>query len=169
MRRNVYATAALVALLAVLMGAGGAKVAESPRAAHKVTRIIDGDTIEVEITWASFVQLETVRLTGVDAPERGEVYSAESATFLTNLLKGDSVYLTFESGDEKPSRDRYGRIIASVYRAPDGMDVCLELVRQGYARAWDGVSTRRREFSDIEAGARSRGKGLWAVGGDAGG
>ena len=44
----------------------------------------------------------------------------------------ESVYLRF--GNEE--RGKYGRLLAYVYRAPDGLFVNLEIVRQGYGHAY---------------------------------
>ena len=52
----------LVAAWAFLPGGLGA--AEAERASHKVTRVIDADTIEVKIEWADYAQVERVRLIG---------------------------------------------------------------------------------------------------------
>lgn len=88
-----------------------------------------------------------------------QFFGAESAAFLTNLLKGESVYLVFERPE---ATDRYGRLLAHAYRAPDGLWVNLELVRQGYAQVYSGEA-----FDDIDlflkyqTRARESGKGLW--------
>ncbi len=131
------------------------------RAYHKVVKIIDGDTITVKIDWADFARTETVRLLGVDAPERKLPYAKESTTWMTNLLKGEEVRLEYHPGPN-PTRDRYGRILAYVYRAPDDFDVNLELVRQGYAELYLSAKHRRQEdFTKAADHARTRKKGLW--------
>jgi micrococcal nuclease len=87
----------------------------------KVTRIIDGDTIEVDGV--------RVRLVGVDTPERGEAGYREAAEFTRSLCPVGSI-ATLDVDDEKP-RDRYGRTLAVVYCG--GVNVNRELLRQGYA------------------------------------
>ena len=97
--------------------------------AYRVIRVIDGDTIEIDMNGT----LEKVRLIGVDTPEtvdprkRVQAFGKEASAFTRNLLIGEDVFL--RSGSE--SRDRYGRLLAYVFRAPDGMFVNLEIVRQG--------------------------------------
>src|SRR5688572_18099377 len=87
--------------------------------ASKVLRVIDGDTIEIEQDGKPV----KVRLIGVDTPETVhpskpvEEYGREASKFTTNLLKGESVFLEFD----KDKADRYGRLLAYVYRAPDGL------------------------------------------------
>lgn len=144
-------------VVAAIVGAAEAP----PRAAHKVGRIVDGDTIHVAGHFGNAETTEIIRLMGINSPERGAHYAKESTTWLTNLLKGEDVTLVYES--ETPTRDRYGRIIAYVYRAPDGLDVCGESLRQGYAKAYTGKHPRRDEFAKTEATAHSAERGLWGA------
>ena len=95
-----------------------------------VVRIVDGDTIVIQLDG----QDQKVRLIGVDTPETVDPrkpvqhYGKEASAFLTNLLKGESVYLRYD----QTKLDKYGRLLAYLYRAPDGLFVNLEIVRQGY-------------------------------------
>jgi len=61
-------------------------------------------------------------------------YGKEASCFTTNLLKGERIYLRYEG--EKPTTDKYGRLLAYVYRAPDGLFVNAEIIRQGYGHAY---------------------------------
>ena len=103
--------------------------------AYEVIRIVDGDTVIISYEAVH----TTVRLIGVDTPEtkhpnRGEEkYGREASVFLQNLLQGESVYLRF---DDQNTTDLYGRTLAYLYRAPDGLFVNLEIVRQGYGVAY---------------------------------
>jgi micrococcal nuclease len=75
------------------------------------------------------------------------------------LVDGERVRLRYDAERE----DRYGRTLAYVYRARDGVFVNAELVRRGYARqltippnvAHAGL------FGRLAARARERGRGLW--------
>ncbi len=102
--------------------------------AHKVIRTIDGDTIVVSVKGGEV----TVRLIGVDTPEtvhpnKGvEYFGKEASRFTRNLLKGESVYLEYE----QDRFDKHGRTLAYAFRAPDGLFVNLEIVRQGYGHAY---------------------------------
>ncbi|MGB6872675.1 MAG: thermonuclease family protein, partial [Dehalococcoidia bacterium] len=107
---------------------------EEPRA-YLVIKVIDGDTIKIRMQKVTV----TVRLLGVDTPETVhpgkpvEHYGKEASTFTRNLLKGETVRLEYEDGASSPTSGRYGRILAYVYRQPDGFFLNEELVRQGYA------------------------------------
>jgi endonuclease YncB( thermonuclease family) len=126
----------------------------------RVLRIIDGDTIVLEIKEKAY----DVRLIGVDTPEtkhpqRGvEYYGPEASLFLTNLLKGERVRCHFEGSD------KYKRQLAYVYREPDLLFVNAEIIRQGYGRANTKYSFSYKEyFVELEKFAKNVGKGLWAL------
>ena len=131
-----------------------------------VVRVVDGDTIVVG--QASDGQVK-VRLIGVDTPETVhpskpvQEYGKEASNFTKNLLNGENVYLLYEG--EKSAFDKYGRTLAYVYRAPDGLFVNAELIRQGYAHAYVVYPFKHLEqFRQLEQFAREAGKGLWGTG-----
>ena len=102
----------------------------------------------------------TFRLIGIDVPD-DEPTADEARLFLARLLDGESVYV--ERDPNGPPRDGDQREWAYVYRAPDGLFVNLELLRQGYARlAVDEPFEHERLFRAHEAFARKLGKGVWA-------
>jgi len=86
-------------------------------------------------------------------------YSMEAKSFLTNLLKGELVYLEYE---DLAKQDYLGRTLAYVYRSPDGLFVNLEVVRQGYGRLYLLHTSRHVDlFRFYESKARSAQKGMW--------
>jgi len=93
-------------------------------AAILVTRIIDGDTIELE-------NGEKVRYIGVDTPEKSgnECFNKEATAINRELVEGKKVTLIKDVSE----RDRYGRLLRYVY--VDDLFVNLELVQQGFAQA----------------------------------
>jgi micrococcal nuclease len=60
-------------------------------------------------------------------------------------------------------RDRYGRTLAYVYRAGDGLFVNAELVRRGYATVLTIAPNVAHAalFRRLAARARRAGRGLW--------
>jgi len=84
-----------------------------------VERIVDGDTIKVEN--------ETIRLLGVNAPEKGSRYYDEARLFLLELLLNKTINL--ERGKE--DTDMYARKLRYIFF--QGENVNLRLVRQGLA------------------------------------
>src|SRR3954469_11456806 len=96
-----------------------------------VTRVVDGDTIHVALGGRD----EKVRYIGVDTPETHkpgtpvQCFGPAASAFNARLLEGRSVRLRTDA----ESRDRYGRLLAYVYRRPDGLFVNAELVGRGFA------------------------------------
>ena len=84
-----------------------------------VDRVIDGDTI--------VVGNQSIRLLGINTPERGEFFYDEAKDFLTELVVNQSVVL--EKGRE--DRDKYQRLLRYVFL--NDKNVNSELVEQGYA------------------------------------
>lgn len=128
----------------------------------RVLRIIDGDTVEIEDEGKPV----KVRLIGVDTPETVhpskpvEAFGKEASRFTANLLKGESVFLEYDQ--EKV--DKYGRRLAYLYRAPDGLFVNLEIVRQGYGHAYTKYPFKYMDlFRAFERDAREAGRGLWGT------
>lgn len=123
---------------------------------YPVSKIVDGDTIRIDYLGKN----ERVRLIGVDTPEPVEQFGEAASSFTRNLLIGESVNLRFDT----PKRDRYGRLLAYVYRAPDGLFVNLEIIRQGYGRVLDTFPFKyQQQFQDAENRARPPRKGLWNI------
>ncbi len=80
-----------------------------------VTRIIDGDTIEVSFQGKT----EKVRLIGVDTPETKhpdkpvQPYGPEAANYTAEQLAGEKIFLE----KDVSARDKYGRLLAYVWLA----------------------------------------------------
>ena len=80
--------------------------------------------------------------------------------FTKNLLQGESVYL--EYGQERTGK--FGRLLAYLYRAPDGLFVNLEIVRQGYGHVYTKYPFKYLElFREYGKKAAESGRGLWAA------
>lgn len=107
--------------------------------------IIDGDTIETS--------QGTVRLIGIDAPERGECGYADATGVLeTTILVDETVYLDLPAGQN--DQDSYGRLIR--YAATEHVDdLGMLLLAEGHAVARydssDGYPKHPREGAYREA------------------
>lgn len=159
-----------IGLVILLLGVSGGQLPQTdkpdffsqlPQA--RVLRVIDGDTVVCRID----AREVTVRLIGVDTPETVhplkpvEAYGREASLFLTNLLKGEEVYIEREPA---MGEDVYGRTLLYLYRAPDGLFVNLEIIRQGYGHAYTAFPFKYLElFRHYEQRARELGKGLWGA------
>ncbi|MBT3582247.1 hypothetical protein HN777_01485 [Candidatus Woesearchaeota archaeon] len=89
-----------------------------------VSRVIDGDTIELE-------DGSKVRLLGINAPETGERCSLDATASLTELVFNQEVMLQ----SDKEDVDAYGRKLRYVW--VNETFVNLKLVSQGHAIAYD--------------------------------
>ena len=112
-------------------------------------------------------KLTSVVLIGVDTPETVhpekpiESYGKEATTFIKNLLIGESIYLRFDGN----RTDKYGGMIAYFYRAPDGLFVNFEIVRQGYGKVYTVFPFKHRSlFQHYSGQAQQAHRGLWRLG-----
>jgi len=125
-----------------------------------VVRVIDGDTIEVDIIGMRF----KVRYTSIDTPElddeRPEFRAlAQEATRLNReLVEGKTVRLE----KDVSGTDNFGRLLRYVY--VDDIFVNAELVRQGlaWAEAYEPDIRYQDILEEAEAEAREDKIGIWA-------
>ena len=138
-----------------------AKPAPRPSEVAVVKRVIDGDTLELK-------DGRKVRLLGVDTPELHhpkkavEAFAEAAKKFTSEAVADKTVRLVFEKWN--PS-DRYGRLLAYVYREPDGFFLNRELLAAGFAHTevrWPFA--RMNEFRALERQARDSERGLWGRG-----
>ena len=154
----------IVILLLGLL-AGPASAAET----GVVDEVVDGDTLRVRT--AGSTEAVTVRLIGIDAPERShpslgkEFFSDEAAAHLASLCRGKAVRM--EKDIEET--DKYDRLLRYVFLPPpDGRLLNEEMLRAGMARAYTRFPFSRKDaFLAAEGRARREGRGLWKDGGAA--
>lgn len=127
----------------------------------RVTRVIDGDTIEVAIEGQTF----SVRYIGMDTPETVaagrpvECFGPQASARNKELVDGRTVELEKDVSET----DRYGRLLRYVY--VDGRMVNELLVAEGFAQ----VSTYPPDvkyadrFLEAQRLARDQGLGLWGA------
>ena len=128
----------------------------------EVSRIIDGDTVALKIGSVE----TTVRLVGVDTPETKhpskpvQAFGKEATKFLENLLTDEKVWLVKDSLSDH--RDKYNRTLGHLFRYPDGLFVNLEIIRQGYGRAYINFPFEHEAlFKHYDKKAQAANKGLW--------
>lgn len=159
MTKGMLVLLVALALSMTLSGCG----AEAEQEEYAVTRVVDGDTIIVNINGKD----ERLRFIGVDTPEsvhpdksKNVPYGQVASDFTKAQLEGKSVTLEFDAQE----RDRYGRLLAYVY--VDGKMFNETLLEEGHAKVAtfppnvkyvEGFTVRQRE-------AREGQKGLWAEG-----
>ena len=127
-----------------------------------VTRVVDGDTIEVRM---SDGELEKVRLLLVDTPEvfgGVECYGRETSAFVRGLLPAGAI-VRLER--DETNRDSFGRLLRYLY-LPDGTMLNERLVEDGYAEynPYDGVNVRHAaRIEAAQTRAQATGAGLWSA------
>lgn len=121
---------------------------------HVVTRVIDGDTLEVSPEISRRAALQTpmerligapfsaetpteqlsrpnmfhkIRLKNINAPESGTPQGEKAIHYLKQLLEGKRVRF-------KPAGISYDRVVADVWRYPDNVFVNAIMVYSGHAR-----------------------------------
>jgi micrococcal nuclease len=125
---------------------------------YQVTRVIDGDTIQIEGG-------KTVRYIGIDTPEtkdpRKPVQCFGNEAYQRNkqLVEGKKVRLETDVSET----DKYGRLLRYVY-LEDFTFVNNTLVLEGFAHASSYPPDVRYQelFRKSEQEARSNNKGLWS-------
>ena len=112
-----------------------------------VTRVIDGDTIEVLMNATT----HRVRYIGMNTPETYETCADEATRANAALVEGRTVVMIRDVSET----DRYGRLLRYVY--VDDTFVNAELVRDGFAEAADYPPdiANSELFHTLEAEARS--------------
>ena len=113
----------------------------------KVDRVTDGDTIVL-------MDRTRVRLHGVDAPERDQLYGP-MATAALEYMVARSVYLV------EVDEDRYGRLVGQLSHSKEGYDINASMVCAGYAWWYERYAPDSQTLSDCQVEAKQAPKGLW--------
>lgn len=120
-----------------------------------VSHVADGDTLEVLVYGDADTPI-TLRLYGIDAPEKNQPGGAESATYLRELLPKGSAIEVLER-----RADKYGRAIAIIYS--QGRCVNTAMLRAGHAWYYPRYCHGRlcTQWERIQNDAARAGAGLW--------
>jgi micrococcal nuclease len=130
---------------------------------HKVTRVIDGDTIDVLVGDTT----QRIRLIGVNTPEtvdprKGvECFGKEASAFTRSTLENTSVILVVDPSQQ--NIDKYGRLLRYL-KLEDGTNFNKLLIEQGYAYEYTyGTPYQlQKEFKQAQTDAMQMSRGLWA-------
>lgn len=115
-----------------------------------IASVIDGDTIEIHG--------QRIRLSGIDAPERGSmcddvnVYQ-RAAMALADLTRDRTVNCAVSG------QDRYGRAVATC--SVGSANLASSMTAAGWTRDWPRYS--HGAYADEEAAARSAQAGIWGL------
>lgn len=136
--------------------ATGARKEGNPRPGFdlegRVTGILDGDSI---IVLDGAGKEYSIRLFGIDAPERGQPHAATARRFLATRVARRSVGVVVQG------RDRYGRWVGTVYL--EDTNINLLMVQGGHAWWYRHYAPHDHLLEAAEAEARVRRAGLWSA------
>lgn len=131
----------------------------------RVVAVTDGDTIKV----LDIDQVQhKVRLTGIDAPERGQPFGTVSRDHLASMVAGKEVWV------ESIKSDQYGRTLGKVWVQPADCPSCDKTLDTNHAQLLAGMvwwyryyakeqpPEDRGRYESAEDEAKARGLGLWA-------
>ena len=126
----------------------------------KVTRVVDGDTIDIS---PSVDGRSRVRLVGMDTPEvhfGTQPYGPEASAFAKREVEGEEVGLELVVQKIDP----YGRLLAYVY-LPDGRIFNETLLEEGYAQVATFPPNVKHvdRFLKAQREAREANRGLWGL------
>ena len=125
----------------------------------KVTNVVDGDTIDVEIDLGFDISFSSrVRLAGIDTPESRTTNKAEKVLGLeakeyvkSKIKDAKDVVIKTEKMD---SSEKYGRILGWVFLDGSKVSINEQMIADGYAWGYLGDT----KVKDFEALAKVRAK-----------
>lgn len=135
----------------------------NPYQVGTVTKVIDGDTIEVNLNGKT----EKVRMLLVDTPETVhpnkpvQPYGKEASEFTKKLLLNKEVKLE----KDKEDRDQYQRLLRYIY--VDSQSVQEQLLSKGFARVviYPPNTKYVQKYQKIQDQAKSKKIGIWSIDG----
>lgn len=140
-------------------------IADNTEVIGKVVSVSDGDTINVLDPANNQIE---VRLSGIDAPERGQSYANVSRVNLARMVAGKEVRV------ETTKTDPHGRDVGKVWVQPSDCPACGKTLDANLAQITAGMAwwyryyaeeqspEDRGRYESAEDEARARKWGLWA-------
>jgi micrococcal nuclease len=157
-------TAQIIAFISIILAVfcihifAPAAVAHASSSPAKVTNVSDGDTFKVALDGRT----HTVRIVGVNAPEKKECYGSEATAAMTRLVNGKRVWL--ERDAQQGDKDKYGRLLRFVW-LDDRTSINRQLLLEGFG--YEVLYSKkphkyRASFQAAQAEAKAAKRGLWA-------
>ena len=112
-----------------------------------VTRIVDGDTVDVDIDlgFGMIYKKQRVRMMGIDTPEsrtrnlEEKFYGKASKAHLTKILNGQDVQLVSHD------KGKFGRILGELYVGNSNFSVNQQMIKEYHAVPYFGQSKDETE------------------------
>lgn len=136
---------------------------EQSRTLYPVLRVVDGDTVAVEVDGKQ----EVLRLIGINTPETVdprtpvECFGKEASNKSKEVLTGKKV--SIEADSTQDNLDKYNRPLRYVY-LEDGTNFNKMMIEEGYAYeyTYNTPYKYQADFKEAERKAKEEKKGLWA-------
>jgi micrococcal nuclease len=131
---------------------------ESEADLFRVTRVLDGDTVQVQGLDLKFA----IRLAGIDSPELGrnghpdQPYAEKAKACLTRLASGKRIRV------KSYGTDRYNRQLAEIFVGH--VNINLEMLKEGMAEVYTGKlppGLDMEPYLNAQVIARRKNKGVW--------
>lgn len=130
-----------------------------------LNRIIDGDTVEVELpgSWIQSTKKVRIRLWGIDAPESSQPLGDKSTDHLVKIVGGKKkIYL------ESVATDQYHRIVGIIHpgkprKGQEHKSYNCRMVADGWAYTYMLSGYRQEAYRNAETQAKSKKRGVWKV------
>ena len=126
----------------------------------KITKIIDGDTIDIAAPGGLLrsTKQERLRLYGIDAPESNQRGGTDATKYLAKMARpGKKIWV------HRTGTDQYGRTIALISpnrsRVQDSFN--YRMIRAGHARAYMPSPEDRPSYTEAEQMAQNEKRGIW--------
>lgn len=116
----------------------------------EVIHVSDGDTVTIVDQDKARI---TIRLSGIDSPEKGQAYGGKAKAFMKDLIYKKTVTVF------PLKKGKYGRTIATVI-TPDGQNVSHEMLKAGLTW-WFYKYSKDAYLGGLEVQAKRSRTGLW--------
>ena len=117
----------------------------------KVVGVTDGDTVKVMRDGRSV----TIRLHGIDAPEKSQSFGSTAKRFVSDACFGQNVTVI------EHDTDRYGELVAEL-RLADGTNLNQAVVESGLAWWYRKYAPSDSHLESAEKNAKAARRGLWS-------
>ena len=105
-----------------------------------VTRVVDGDTVDVDIDlgFGMIYKKQRVRMMGIDTPEsrtrdkEEKVYGLLAKNWLKKHIDKDIIITTHVNNE----KGKFGRILGTVWK--DGVNINEQMIAEGHAVSYHG-------------------------------
>ncbi len=119
-----------------------------------VTRVIDGDTVEIKHKAAT--EVLNIRLADIDAPELAQSYGPQARAALSHMVLDQTVIVEYSN------KDFFGRIIGTIHlsTSPSSLSINSRLLAYGHCWHYRKYS-KSKKLAQLQTLARNKQMGLW--------